>query len=181
MDQLLCEKLDDYLLGLLSADEATAFKRHLADCPVCRRECAVQKTIDDLLAEDGELPGEIPAGLVDRARCYVQTTRRRKAVRLGLGIAATAAALFFAVSATFVFRSGRQKIPEIAVIKDTAETRVNGSLPTPFPGSEPLAISSRVKMSDPASGIVLECKTRDPKITIVCIYPTISQVAQSDE
>ncbi len=45
----LCRQLDDYLLELLSNDEQTAFKQHLATCSNCQELESQTRTIEETL------------------------------------------------------------------------------------------------------------------------------------
>ena len=85
-----CDRLDEYLCGWLSPDEAAAFEAHLAGCPACRDEAAVQRHIDGLLAEGSAQVEPVPVtfGGSNRAR----SPGRAAASQFGLACAVTAAA-----------------------------------------------------------------------------------------
>ena len=73
-----CDQLDEYLCGWLSPDEAADFEAHLAVCPACQDEAAVQRQIDRLLAE---ATAQIEAGshrLAGRIEREVRAARRRR-------------------------------------------------------------------------------------------------------
>ncbi len=182
MIQLFCDRLDDYMLGWLSPDEAAAFESHLADCPACRHELALQQAIDGLLAESGGPMDAIPSGLVERTRYRVRTDRRRKVVRWAFSLAAAAALLILAVIGRFAFWSpSRPGDKDIAVSQNAAGAPGNAASNSPVSALENPKASTRVALADPSSGIVLECKTRDPRINIVWIYPTVKPAAMPDE
>jgi anti-sigma-K factor RskA len=168
MNRSPCEQLDDYLLGWLPADEAAAFERHLANCPACRREQALQRAIDARLAKTHETFDAIPSGLIERTRQGTRALRRRSIWRWTAGLAAAAAVVLAVVIAQFRPRDvGR---PEGQSIVSTITAAPSGE-------NEQLTISSRVTLTDPSAGIVVEHKTRDPKIGIVLIYPAVKPSA----
>jgi hypothetical protein len=169
MEKTCCDQLDDFLLGWLSPDEAAAFERHLAECPLCRRQCAQQKSIDGLLAEIGQSPDEVPAGLIESARNRLKSSRRRKALQWTLGLVAAAAVLTAAVFGRFVFQHS-----SLPAGQDIA---VNNSTVDPLDNAK---ISTLVALTDPSEGIVLEAKTNNPKIKLVWIYPIVNADAASD-
>jgi hypothetical protein len=159
-----CDRLDDYLLGWLTAEEAAAFKRHLADCPACRREQALQQAIDARLAKIRESPDAIPSRLVERTRKGIRAARRRRALCWAAGVAAAAAVVMAVIIGRFRPQDfGRPEAQDVS------------ALPSPAPSNavEQLTASSRVKLADPSAGIVVEYKTRDPNISIVWIYPIV--------
>jgi anti-sigma factor RsiW len=182
MKQSPCDQLDDYILGWLSPDEAAAFERHLSDCITCHREHALQQSIDGLLSGTGGLLDAIPDGLIDRTRCRVQTARGRRAMRWVFSLTVAAAVLLLVIFGRFaVWPSNRTGDRNVAVSQNAATPPAStpaNSTPDRF---ENLKASSRVVLADPSSGIVVDCKTRDPRINIVWIYPTVKPVAISDD
>jgi hypothetical protein len=50
--------------------------------------------------------------------------------------------------------------------------------PSP-PATKRVAASTRVVLSDPSAGIVVPVETKDPRITMVWIYPTFKPAEQS--
>ncbi|MGD0517713.1 MAG: zf-HC2 domain-containing protein [Thermoguttaceae bacterium] len=186
MKQSPCDQLDDYMLGWLSPDEAAEFERHLTDCPACRRQQALQQSIDGLLAGSGGSLDAIPSGLVERTRHQVKTARRRKALQRTFGLVAAATVLIAAVIGRFtIWSPNRPGDRDVAVSQNAAAAQGNTSSNSPLSATENPKESTRVALADPSSGIVLECKTRDPRINIVWIYPTVHPDAtsggQSDE
>jgi anti-sigma factor RsiW len=182
MKQLPCDKLDDYMLGWLSPDEAEVFERHLTDCPACRGELVLQQSIDCLLAGCGESIDAIPSGLIEHTRRRVRAQRRRKVVRWAFGLVVAAAALILAIIGRFAFWStsgpGNR---DVAVSQKAAEMPGNTASNSPVSALENPKASTRVALADPSSGIVIECKTHDPRINIVWIYPTIKPAAMPDK
>jgi anti-sigma factor RsiW len=182
MKQLPCERIDDYMLGWLSPDEAEAFERHLIDCPACRRDLAFQQSIDGLLAGSGGPLDAIPSGLIERTRYRVRAERRRKVVRWAFGLIVAAAVLILAVIGRFAFwPPGGAGNRDVAISHNAAGAPGNAASNSPISALENPKASTRVALADPSSGIVLECKTRDPRINIVWIYPTVKPAAMPDE
>lgn len=182
MKRLICQQLDDYMLGWLSPDDAAAFDRHLADCPACRRELALQQSIDGLLAGCGGTMDSIPSGLVERTGHRVRAQRRRKVVRWAFSVAAAAVVVILAVIGRFTFWfPGRPGDRDVAVSQNAAGGPDNAASNSPVSALENPKASTRVALADPSSGIVVECKTRDPRINIVWIYPTVKPTSMSDE
>jgi anti-sigma factor RsiW len=182
MKQSPCDRLDDYMLGWLSPDEAAEFERHLTDCPACRRQQALQQSIDGLLAESGGSLDVIPSELVERTRHRVKAARRRKALRWTFGLVAAATVLMAAVIGRFALWSpSRPGDRDVAVSQNAAAAQGNTSSNSPLGATENPKESTRVALADPSSGIVLECKTRDPRINIVWIYPTVKSATMPGE
>jgi anti-sigma factor RsiW len=174
MEQLPCNRLDDYMLGWLSPDEVAEFEHHLTDCPACCRELALQQSIDGLLPGCGGPMDAIPSGLVERTRYRVRAQRRRKVVRWAFSLTVAAAMLLLLFIGRFAFwpASGPGN-RDVAVSQNAAVTLDNAASNSPISALENPKASTRVALADPSSGIVLECKTSDPRINIVWIYPTV--------
>nr|WP_206345337.1 zf-HC2 domain-containing protein [Streptomyces thermoviolaceus] len=95
--------LGGYVLGILDPDERTEVERHTDVCEVCRRELTDLREMEAAL---GEVPPEMfldgpPEGgdlllqrVLRRARDEQTAVWRRRSVRIGLGVAASAAVLF---------------------------------------------------------------------------------------
>ncbi|MGD0655251.1 MAG: zf-HC2 domain-containing protein [Thermoguttaceae bacterium] len=174
MKQSPCDRLDDYMLHWLSPDEAAEFERHLTDCPACRRQQALQQSIDGLLAGIGGSLDAIPSGLVQRTRYRVRAARRRKFMQWAFSLVAAAAVLIAAVIGRFaIWSPNRPGDRDVAVSQNTAGSQGNTPSNSPLSATENPKASTRVTMADPSSGIVLECKTHDPRINIVWIYPAV--------
>jgi anti-sigma factor RsiW len=168
MNRSLCEQLDDYLLGWLTPDESATFVRHLADCPACRREQSLQRAIDARLAIAHEALDAIPSGLVERTCMEIRAARRRRTLQWTAGLAAAAAVAMAVVSAHIWPQNFAQ--PDERHVAATTPAAPSGE-------NEQLAVSTRVTLTDPSAGIAVEHKTRDPKISIVWIYPTVKPPA----
>ena len=124
----------------------------------------------------------IPSGLVERTRYRVRAQRRRKVVRWAFGLIVAAAVLILAVIGRFAFwPPGRPGNRDVAISQNIAGGPDNAASNSPISALENPKASTRVTMADPSSGIVLECKTRDPRINIVWIYPTVKPAAMPDE
>lgn len=164
MKQSPCDQLDGYMLGWLSPDETTVFERHLADCPECRRQQALQQSIDRILTGAEQSVDAIPQGLVDRAWQRVRTTERRKTLRRAVIFAAAAALLISVIIGKFPFwTSSHLPARDIAASQNTAATPGIAALNLPAGKSGNLKASARVAMADPSSGIVVE---RKPEILV---------------
>jgi anti-sigma factor RsiW len=174
-----CEQLDEYLCGWLAPEEAAAFEAHLAACPTCREEAALQRRIDRLTKEAAEIE-PIPVAVAGRVERALRRARRRRRVAW-LGAATTAAALAIAVgiweSQTVRFARNGRRLPA-----DTPS--IATAVPEPFKTSvaaEPRpAIVARVTATDPSAAIVVPVESHRPNITLVCIYPTIKIAAADD-
>ena len=208
MNRRECDQLDDYLLGWLSPEGAAAFERHLAGCPSCRREHELQRSIDRALAGPDVSLDPIPASLVERIRGQVRARGRRRAIRRNW-LAAAAATLLIAVAAggwtvNRLRQNGGEHAAAPGPTQESPES-VAGSPGDPSAGSVPpdkpalvnpdpdgppsgdpaliptrqVAASARVVLADPSAGIVVPVETKDPKITMVWIYPTFKPAAQS--
>ena len=72
--------LAGYALDALTAEERTAFERHLEGCPECRAELEQLAVVSTRLATVGE-PFELPPDLRERARAAVAAAARSAEVR----------------------------------------------------------------------------------------------------
>jgi anti-sigma factor RsiW len=182
MKQLPCDRLDDYTLGWLSPDEAAEFERHLTDCQACHLELDLQQSIDGLLAGCSGPMDAIPSGLIERTRYRIRAKRRRKVARWAFGLTAATAVLILAVIGRFAFwahsEAGNR---DVAVSQNAAVTPGNAASNSPISALINPKASTRVALADPSSGIVLECRTSDPRINLVWIYPTVKPAVMPDE
>jgi hypothetical protein len=62
--------------------------------------------------------------------------------------------------------------------ESSVDVATNDSKRMPY---EELTLSTRVRLTDPSAGIVVDCKTRNPDITMVWIYPTPKFSATENE
>lgn len=180
MKQSECDQLDDYLLGWFSADEASAFERHLLECPSCRQEQELQRQIDGVFAGGDRLLDPIPEGLVARTRAKVRAVRRRRVRRWALAVAASVLALV--AIGRVVANYGCWPVDEQVAATEEAE-RPESRAPPEAPASlhEPAAAPARIAMTDPSTGIVVDLKTKDPRITFVWVYPTVQPESGAGE
>jgi anti-sigma factor RsiW len=171
-----CDQLDAYLCGWLSPHEAADFKTHLADCPACREECAVQQRIDRVMAEEATRAEPVPAVVADRIERGIRAARRRR--QIGWASALTAAGILLALGlwgAPGVF-SGRNHA------RSTVPTPVadNSHEPRALPSAaKPQAVAVRVTLVDSSSAILMPVESHSPNVTIVCVYPT-TRVAREE-
>jgi hypothetical protein len=174
-----CDRLDEYLCGWLTQEEAARFEAHLAACSACQEESACQRQIDRLLAEAGERAQPVPASLVLRIRRRVQVVRRRLLARIG-AVAALAAAIvaigLWASRSGLIHQGSGSRIAEWPITRqDSPEP------PIDKPTSEPLMPPSvRVVLADPSSAILVPVESRSPNVTVVWVYPT-SRINQDHE
>jgi len=189
MKRLECDSLDDYLLGWLLPAEAAAFERHLSECEACRREQALQQSIDGTLARPEEVFGPPPPGLAARVERHAQTARRRRRVQTAVLGAAIAASLLVVLVVgglnTRQMDGPSQPLvvtpspPEIESAKDEAAAEQVASDPAPA-SFERLMPSTEVTLTDPSSGIVVDRQSHNPDITVVWVYPTSRRTAVQD-
>ena len=172
----LCVQLDDFLLGCLTADEAAAFERHLEVCPECRRQQAVQNRIDGLLAETAECLEEPPKGLFERTRRYAETKKSRKTLGWAC-VSAVAAVLLVAAIFGVVKNRGELQSRDQNVVESPFTLPPNVSSKK----IDSLEVSKTVKLADPSSGMVLECKNNPPNVRIVYILPSAKPSAPTSE
>jgi len=183
MDTRRCDHLDDYLAGVLSAAEAARFEAHLAECPACREEVADGQRIDRLLARASDHLEPVPARLVDRIEGRIGSLRRRRLVRVVLGLSAAAAALL-AVGISLMPRdevtpprpATHRDVPFIAeeTIKRKPDSHADvHEAPPPAQLPSNNARRVRVSLADPAEAILVPIETSNPNVSIVWIYPTL--------
>ncbi len=194
MNRRECDQLDDYLLGWLSPEGAAAFERHLAGCPACRGEQEIQRSIDRALAGPDVSLDPVPVSLVERIRDQVRGRERRRAIRRNW-LMAVAATLLLALAvggwtARRLGQSGGEHAAAPGPGRQSPDS-VAGSPGDPSAGNVPLsaipypspsrrvAASRRVVLADPSAGIVVPVETKDPKITMVWIYPTFKPAAEA--
>ncbi len=116
------ESLGAYALGQLADEEVPALEAHLEGCGDCRAELEQLTTVARLMAKaDPERIGEAPtppAALADRVLSSISEERRagrRRRLRFGLAIGATAAAVTAAILAIFVLPGGGEEPPSRVV------------------------------------------------------------------
>jgi len=161
-----CDQLDEYLCGWLSPDEAADFEAHLAGCPACQEECAVQRHIDRLLAEGAARIEPVPVLLPGRIERGVRAARRRQ---FGWACSLTAAA-------GIVLALGLWGAPAVFFPRD--DGRPMAQRPTdPVHAAEPFVpqpvAAARVTLVDSSSAILVPIESHSPNVTVVCVYPTM--------
>jgi anti-sigma factor RsiW len=178
-----CDQLDNYLCGWLSPDEAADFEAHLAECPACQEERAIQQRIDRLLAEGNDSVAPVPVGLRSRVDRGIRAARRRRAFGwAGAAAAAVSVALALGLWAAwdFSFLPQAQRNTEQSMPIDSNEPVAVA--PPVHPESPPAPVV-QVTMLDPDSAIVMPIESRSPNVTLVRIYPTfrINQEGEDPE
>src|SRR5262245_7601950 len=95
MNDLGCERLDDYLDRGMSDPERAAFAAHLAGCSLCREVAHRHEQMERLLARAVTELELVPALLTERIQHRLRAARQRRWLRYGAAL--TAAAVLAAV------------------------------------------------------------------------------------
>jgi anti-sigma factor RsiW len=174
-----CQRLDEYLCGWLSTDEAADFEAHLAGCPACQEESAVQRRIDRLLAERAAQAETVPAVLASRVERGIRAARRRRLFGWADALTAAAAVVLavglWGAPVLFSTRGNDRPIVE----NPTVPVRATEPLTPPaFAGTQPVV--ARVTLLDSSSAILVPVESHSPNVTVVCVYPTL-KVARDAE
>jgi anti-sigma factor RsiW len=162
MEELLCDKLDDYLDKELSKSDRAAFAAHLADCENCRQEVEVHERLIERLikATSAESP---PPGFVVRVEHAIRKSQRRRALGWAAGLAASAV---IGVSAwTTIHWSKSAGMPD-----HVASALSRTTAPQPTDVSHHVSI----RIQSPANAITVPTKIQNPNVTILWIYPAIN-------
>lgn len=101
-------KIDEYLAGFLTPEEAKVFEKHLAQCRSCRDELASFRELNRMVAEAG--PGIPPVDLTKEIMARVKNSSPAKAKRIlsllpDLTAAAAAAIIIFWFSGPVLAKS----------------------------------------------------------------------------
>jgi anti-sigma factor RsiW len=163
MSDRWCERIDDYLAGMLTDPQRAEFAAHVASCSGCRQILQEQKRFDALLAG---VSVALPPGLIDR----IEGRLRRRAKRRRILTVLTAAAMLIAVgSAWALFSKLFQDVPPNLVVE---------SAPPPAGNPDP---SFRVQVIFPpdAELIPQPMPTQHPAVTIIWVYPTVSPFSRN--
>jgi anti-sigma factor RsiW len=152
-----CDQLDDYLDGELDAAAHRRFETHVAACGACRQAVAQAAHLDQLLAKARPVA---PPGLTDRIALRIRRERNtRLAMRSGLLVAAS-----LLIALGIWSQRGENPVapgdaPQVAV--------------TPAP-------QVRIEFPDDAPVIVMPLKSKNPKVSIVWVYPTVDAPSSID-
>ncbi|MHC4406318.1 MAG: anti-sigma factor family protein [Planctomycetota bacterium] len=164
-----CDRLDAYLCGWLSEDEAAGYEAHLTDCPACRRHIEQQRGIDRLLAPGPIGPEAVPASVIDRVEGRIRL-RRRRAAQWAVGLSA-AAVLVLALGIQLMQRDTVSPSEAQPVADRQGEDTADEPPPAPAEsGGKP---STRVTLADPSEAILVTMETKAPNVSIVWVYNTI--------
>jgi anti-sigma factor RsiW len=175
----LCELLEDYLDGELSADARGRFDAHLNQCAACREAVDEQQWIESLLQSEEAAEIETPAVVVFRTR-----PRRRWLVAAA---AAAAASVTIVAACSLVLRTRTEGVGE------RPSTVASAPLANPSPTTDlrSIATGDRAPLlpSLPGRGILdppvaefvssggaiaIPVASADPQVTIVKLYPTVT-------
>jgi predicted anti-sigma-YlaC factor YlaD len=163
MNKPECDRLDDYLLGWLSEEQAAAFEGHLADCAECRGHRETQCRIDRAMETARTQPESVPPLLVERIHRQVRAARAWRLVRIACGLAA--AALLTVLPGRSWFAGHRCDLQP-----DTELVAHSQPLPPPIA----VAVEQpRIRLVDPFSAILVPMPSKNPEVTIVWVYPTV--------
>jgi hypothetical protein len=187
------DRLDEYLAGCLSAEEAARLEAHLADYPACREAVEQGRRMERVLVRAAERLAPLPASLVDRIEGQIRTRRRRRAFRRAVGVAA-AAAILLAVGVWLVPHEGAAPPKPRSLRPQAAAERPAEPAPDPEVDpereseTEPKADAheaaparttprekeprARVALLDPSDGILVPIETSHPNVTMVWVHPT---------
>jgi anti-sigma factor RsiW len=146
-----CEQLDEYLLDLLPLAERQAFAKHLEHCARCRAELAVQRRVDQLLAQAAELELAPPLAIYAAGR----RGSRRRWRWAGVG----------AVAGSVALAAAWWNWADIA----TPPRTVAGKAPPAV--EQPSRPKVTVQLAD--NVIARPIESSDPRVTIVWTYPVV--------
>jgi anti-sigma factor RsiW len=180
MNESLCSRLDDYLMGELDAAEHRAFQAHLSCCETCAEEVRLQAAIDRLLAAarppaPPELERRVAAGI------------RRRRLRRFAAFAAAAALLLACSAAGWRFWISARAQPDDARWAQSGNETQPKSPRAPLetsPSSVPFVSVASAGDATPAAelatvdagktAIVVSEPSSDPTIHIFWLYPTVN-------
>lgn len=163
MNKPECDRLDDYLLGWLSEEQAAAFESHLAVCAECRNETQLQARIDEAAERARNQPEPVPPLLLDRVRRRVRAAKTRRLVRIACALAA--ATLLVVLPGRSWFAGHR------CDLQPDTELVAHGQ---PLPPPVAVAVQQpRIRLVDPSAAILVPMPSKNPEVTIVWVYPTV--------
>jgi anti-sigma factor RsiW len=163
-DSVLCDSLDDYLGGDLSAARRAEFERHLPTCEACRNAVDEWRTLYRALeTATSQLENPSPA-LLERVQSRLATLAthedhdlKKWQVAALVGASLVAAALFAIMLQPRAPRQELAKAPE-----------AQRQLPKPSIAKLP---RPSLEFSDDVIGMPID--VGDPNITVVWLYPTV--------
>jgi len=125
-DDALCDRLDDYVDGVLSAEDGAKFEAHASECAMCRAAVDQQQWLDDVLqSAEATALEEVPeSGRRQLATQIASLQHRQKTRGAATGVAA-AAALLAAFGWWSIDRNGGNKtkdIPRFADVETSGES-----------------------------------------------------------
>jgi hypothetical protein len=179
--QNMCELLDAFLDGELSAADAARFEAHSSQCDICREAAAQQRWLDAALRADEITGHAAPAAMLTAtADAIVIVQRKQRARRLLAGSLAAAAS--FAILAAWQYRSplsapgsagGSVTMPVDVVQRDATPRRSRGLQEE----SRELVVAaasakSAATFTAGGSGIAIPVASDSPEVTIVQFYST---------
>jgi anti-sigma factor RsiW len=170
-DFVLCDSLDDYLAGELSAERRSAFDRHLATCEACRVAVNEWRTLCRALeTATGELENPSPS-LLDciHAGAAAPTPSASPDLQKWPGLQEWRVAALVAASlvAAALFASILQPRPPHHELANAPQTRPELSMPT---GAK-TPVRPKVEFSDDVIGVPID--VGEPDVTVVWLYPTV--------
>ena len=193
MNKSECHRLDEYLLGWLSEEQAAAFEGHLAACPECRKQRELQGRIDQALQSARKGPQPVPPLLVHRIERRLRAARIRRAAGMACALAALALLMLL---------PGRLPLPSAAPALQPETDPVAQAEPPPagwhwlaawhWPAGwhwrlasaadkrvqDARATPARVALVDPSSAILMTMPSKNPQITIAWVYPTVKPAGE---
>ncbi len=178
MNESQCDRLDDFLGGWLSAEEAARFEAHLSDCPVCRQEIEQQRRIDRLLAQAATHALPVPSSLAGRIEQQARRSTGRRAAWLACCISA-AAVLVLAVGIGVAMRRADTPDRPQPIVRQAPEPVVER--PQQPRQTLPVRPDVQVVCNDSSNAIAVPLKTESPNVSIVWIYPAVTPAATRQE
>lgn len=138
---MVCEemrgKIDEYLDGALSPEEARRFEEHMSSCPDCSEELRLARAVLKALGELGEI--EVPSNFLGRVHEKIDAEKARSRKRLIYirRAGALAACIVLAAAVYSGFDGGQFEKNGNEML--TQERMENTAAPTPEPTAAPAA------------------------------------------
>lgn len=138
---MVCEemrgKIDEYLDGALSPEEARRFEEHMSSCPDCSEELRLARAVLKALGELGEI--EVPSDFLGRVHEKIDAEKARSRKRLIYirRAGALAACIVLAAAVYSGFDGGQFEKNGNEML--TQERMENTAAPTPEPTAAPAA------------------------------------------